>query len=123
MTTIVIPQTRWPGKLLNLNGMRGHTANIGRLAAPWRLLGFTVAKEQRIETFMRPVEMWAKFRFPSNHRRDSGNLYPTIKAIVDGFVDAKVLVDDCDGILFGPFLVRDYPNGPAQITIEIEAKV
>ncbi len=122
MTSIVIPEKLWPGKLLNINAMRGHTRYTGPRSAPWRELGKILARREHLTTFTRPVEMWARFRFPSNRRRDTGNLYPTIKAIVDGFVDEKVLVDDCDGILFGPFLVREYPNGPAQITIEMTVR-
>ena len=123
MSTIVIPQGRWPGKLLNINAMRGHTANTGRLARPWRELGFWTAKEAKLTTYMRPVEIWARFRFPTNHKRDTANLYPTIKALVDGLTDARVFVDDCDGIVYGPFLEREYPNGPAQITLEIKVRV
>lgn len=123
MTTIVIPQRYWPGKLLNINSMRKHHQLVGAQVKPWRDLGRIMARKHRLETFTRPVELWAKFRFPTNHKRDSANLYPTVKALVDGFVDEKVLVDDCDGILYGPFLVREYPNGPAQITIEIEVKI
>lgn len=122
MTTIVIPQDDWPGKLLNINAMRRHHQAVGAVVAPWRQLGKIVARRERLTTFTRPVEMWARFRFPNNRRRDTGNLYPTIKAIVDGFVDAKVLVDDCDGVLFGPWLTRQYPNGPAQITIEMTVR-
>jgi hypothetical protein len=122
MTQIVIPQRLWPGKLLNINAMRKQHHAVGAMVAPWRQMGALVARREHLTTFTRPVEMWARFRFPTNHRRDTGNLYPTLKAIVDGFVDEKVLVDDCDGILFGPFLVREYPNGPAQITIEMTVK-
>lgn len=123
MPTIVIPKDRWPGGLLNINAMRKHHQAVGAMVAPWRQLGAFVAREQRLTTFTRPVTIWARFRFPDNRRRDSGNLYPTIKALIDGFVDQKVLVDDCDGVVFGPWIEREYPNGPARITIEIEVKV
>ena len=66
-----------------------------------------------------PVSIWAYFRFTNNRRRDTGNLYPTIKALVDGFVDAELLPDDCDGTVDGPHLSRQYPNGPVRISIVI----
>jgi hypothetical protein len=66
-----------------------------------------------------PVTIWAYFRFTNNRRRDTGNLYPTVKALVDGFVDAGLIPDDCDGIVDGPHLSRHYPNGPGNIHIAI----
>ncbi|MBG0830545.1 hypothetical protein HS041_22545 [Planomonospora sp. ID67723] len=40
---------------------------------------------------------------PSDRRRrDPGNLYPSFKAVIDGFVDAGVLPDDDDKHLVGP---------------------
>lgn len=39
----------------------------------------------------------------TNRRRDVGNLYPTVKACLDGIVsDAKVLPDDDDRHVVGP---------------------
>lgn len=122
MTTIIIPKDRWPGTLLNINAMRKHHQAVGAMVAPWRTLGCLLAREARVGTFNRPVDIWARFRFPSNHKRDTANLYPTVKALIDGLVDAHVLVDDCDGIVYGPWLERQYPNGAAQITLDIEVR-
>jgi crossover junction endodeoxyribonuclease RusA len=58
-------------------------------------------------------------RFPDNKRRDVGNWYPTAKAIVDGLVDANLLPDDNDRHLTGPDMRREYPNGPARVTVTI----
>lgn len=114
---IVIPESLWPGKLLNVNSMRGHSRHISHRIAPWRELGHLIGLRHRGEPLSAPVRLVAAFRFPTNHRRDTGNNYPTVKALLDGLVDAGVLSDDCDGKLDGPFLVRDYPNGHAQITL------
>lgn len=122
MTRIVIPQRRWPGELLNINSMRVHHHRAAAMVKPWRTLGWALAKEQHLQPLQPPVEVWARFRFPTNHRRDTGNLYPTVKALIDGIVSAGVLEDDCDGLLRGPWLVREYPNGDELITLEMKAE-
>lgn len=42
--------------------------------------------------------------WPDGRRRDVHNLFPTIKAHIDGFVDAGLLPDDDDKHLIGPDL-------------------
>lgn len=42
--------------------------------------------------------------WPDKRRRDAMNVHPTIKACVDGFVDAGLLDDDSDKYLTGPDL-------------------
>lgn len=42
--------------------------------------------------------------WPDKRRRDVHNLMPTIKACIDGFVDAGLLPDDSDKHLVGPDL-------------------
>jgi crossover junction endodeoxyribonuclease RusA len=66
-----------------------------------------------------PVHIVVSIRFPNNIRRDVGNYYPTAKAIVDGLVDAGVLPDDDDKHVVGPDNRREYPNGPARVTVTI----
>lgn len=55
--------------------------------------------------------------------RDSGNLQPTSKALVDGLVDAGIFPDDNDKWVVGPdnrFGDRSDRNGLVKITIELE---
>jgi hypothetical protein len=59
------------------------------------------------------------FRFPNNRIRDTGNLYPVAKILVDGIVGLGVLPADDDRHLVGPHLWRDYPNGPHRVTVRI----
>lgn len=119
VTAIEIPHAMWPGDLLNMNALRGQTKVFGRRSRPWRALGADLGRPAAglPHPFLLPVRVLAEFRFPTNHRRDTGNLYPTVKALVDGLVDAGVLVDDCDGLLEGPLPVRTYPNGPLRIRL------
>src|SRR5262249_41737140 len=46
----------------------------------------------------------AHFSFGDFRRRDVHNWLPTIKACIDGFTDAGLWEDDCDGVLIGPDL-------------------
>lgn len=41
---------------------------------------------------------------PDRRRRDTHNLYPTVKAHIDGFVDARLIPDDSWKHLDGPHL-------------------
>ena len=49
--------------------------------------------------------------------RDTANLYPTVKALVDGLGDAGVLLGDHDSRVEGPWLKRTYPNGPLRLRL------
>jgi hypothetical protein len=48
------------------------------------------------------LRLVAWLRFPDARRRDPHNYMPTLKAMVDGFVDAGVLTDDDKHHLQGP---------------------
>nr|WP_303769103.1 hypothetical protein [Schaalia odontolytica] len=43
--------------------------------------------------------------YPDRRRRDRHNLAPTIKAMLDGLIDAGLLPDDADRYLDGPYTV------------------
>lgn len=63
-------------------------------------------------------------RWPDRRRRDVHNLFPTIKAAVDGLVDAGVLPDDDDTHLIGPDLRVDRdtlaPKDRVVLTMHLE---
>jgi Holliday junction resolvase RusA-like endonuclease len=110
----------FPGRLLNLNYQRGQTRFMARATAEWKFLGATLARQQFLpRPIDPPVRVVAEFTFPDHHRRDSGNLYPTVKALVDGIVKAGCLADDCDGMVEGPWIRRSYPNGPLGLLLSI----
>jgi hypothetical protein len=118
---IEMPATEFPGKLLNVNSQRGHSRVYGRLADPWRKYGKRKALALGVEALETPVVIWAHFRFADNRRRDTSNLYPTLKALVDGFVDAGLIPDDCDGVIHGPHLQREYPNGSPRLLVTLQS--
>ncbi|WP_194521947.1 hypothetical protein [Cellulosimicrobium sp. JZ28] len=118
VVVLEIPASRFPGKPLNVNDFRGQTKHLARSVKPWRQLGCVLGRDHRFpHPFVHPVRVWAEFRFPDNRRRDTPNLYPTIKPLIDGLVDAGVLLGDHDGRVEGPWLKRTYPNGPLRLRL------
>lgn len=66
----------------------------------------------------------AVFQYPDKRRRDRYNLWPTIKAAVDGIVAAGILEDDSDDHIDGPFITIDPeptrdPRGLVRVVITI----
>lgn len=116
LLTLDLPGTEWPGPLLNANSLRGQTRHLGRLTAPWRALAARSVRLTGRVIVAPPVRVWVEVTFPNNRRRDSGNLAPTAKALVD----AGVIPDDCDGLLEGPFVRRVYPNGSPRLRVIVE---
>ncbi|ALY10499.1 RusA-like resolvase [Arthrobacter phage TaeYoung] len=87
----------------------------------WRNLAAGAALRAGVEPLT-----WARIvywvRWPDNRKRETSNLQPTAKAIVDGLVDAGVLLDDRDEIVDGPDARRIYPNGPHRVIIQLWRK-
>ncbi len=114
MTTLVLEP---PAALINANDRLHHHAKA-KLTKAWRNAGWDVSIGRR-DRFT-SAHITVTIRFPTNHRRDVGNYYPTAKAIVDGLVDAGVLPDDNDTHVIGPDMRREYPNGPIRVTVTIQ---
>lgn len=51
--------------------------------------------------------------YPRNGKADPANSAPTIKALIDGFVDAGVWPDDDSTHVIGPTYLRDVTTGTA----------
>jgi hypothetical protein len=90
-------------KLLNSNS-RDHRMAAAKLTAMWRSAGREAASG--LETFDGPVHILARIHKPRSGRWDPNNFWPTVKAIVDGVVDAGVLVDDDHEHVIGPDMRR-----------------
>lgn len=67
----------------------------------------------------RPAPWWSPERrcqyvavigWPSNRRSDSDNAMPTVKALLDGLVDGRILSDDGDAVIASRTLARDTAN-------------
>lgn len=104
MTTIefAIPTAR----IINAN-QRSHWARKAELTRFMRL-------EAKLHALGHPpmerAHLTVHVGWPDKRRRDAMNLHPSIKACVDGFVDAGLLDDDSDAHLTGPDL-RPYVAG------------
>ena len=89
-----------------------------KLTALWREAGRVSAGLVDGEPYAGPVHIFAHVYKPRAGRYDAGNLYPTIKAILDGVVDAGLLVDDSNDYVIGPDL-RHGGKGPARIVLTV----
>jgi crossover junction endodeoxyribonuclease RusA len=111
--TVTIPA---PAPWLNANQRVDRRRQAGTVRA-WRDAAHLLAKAARVPKLYR-VALTAELRFGDKRRRDTPNYYPTIKAAIDGLVDAGVLDDDEDSLVVeltirpGPQLDRK-PYGPA----------
>lgn len=66
------------------------------------------------------VKIRAIYKAPDNRRRDVSNLFPSVKAAVDGLVDAGVLQDDNDRYVKSLEMTRSPDNvRGGQLIIEI----
>lgn len=73
--------------------------------------------------YTRPVHVTAHIGYPTNGRADPANAAPTVKALIDGLVDAGVFIDDDHTHLIGPDYRRDTvkaPRGLHTVRLEIE---
>lgn len=87
----------WRERARRTRGIRAKT----RFLAEQQLRDGTLTRLQRAQAV-------AVIEMPTSRRSDPGNAAPTVKAIIDGLVDAGVLPDDDRDHLIGP----DYRPGP-----------
>ena len=100
----VLPLTR--SKLITAND-KPHWAARAKLTKQIRQWGYLLGREgkgvARLGLTHARVEM--EFAYPDRRRRDRSNLAPTVKALMDGLIDAGLLPDDADRFLDGPHTV------------------
>lgn len=84
-----------------------HWTERSRLTMQLRLWGCLLGREgegvARLHLTRARVEF--EFAYPDRRRRDRHNLAPTVKAMMDGLIDAGLLPDDSDRFLDGPHTV------------------
>nr|DAU83083.1 MAG TPA: Endodeoxyribonuclease RusA [Caudoviricetes sp.] len=100
----VLPLTR--SKLLTAND-KMHWAARARLTKQLRQWGYLLGREGEgvARLGLRHARVEMEFAYPDRRRRDRSNLAPTVKAIMDGLIDAGLLPDDADRFLDGPHTV------------------
>lgn len=117
---VVIAKGSWvPAYLLNANE-RGHWGKREKRRSYWRELAYGKLRTTSLG-LQRPlqerVHIFVEISWPDHRRRDAANWHPTAKAIIDGIVDAKVLIDDSNRYLVGPDMRSAY--GPHQVRLVI----
>ena len=94
-----------PRHLLLTSNQRLHWATKAKRTKALRWRGYQVGLDM---DQMQKTHLTVFVHWPDNRRRDEMNLAPTLKACIDGMVDAGVLPDDSGDYLIGP----DYRRGP-----------
>ena len=98
---------------------RTHRMVEARRVSAWRAAAKDAADDRN--HFNGPAHITATFHKTRAGRWDAGNLYPTAKAIVDGLVDAGILVDDSNEYVIGPDMRAGEKRDTASVVIEIKA--
>lgn len=72
----------------------------------------TLARSKRLPLGLDRIEVTLHWQAPDRRRRDSDNLYPTLKACIDGLRDAGVVVDDDSTRVTSNCVVHEGPADP-----------
>lgn len=97
----------------------GHWAPGSKKVEFWRTLGAAVARAERAPKLSRG-RVVVSFRFPARtYTKEVSNLQPTVKALVDGLVDARVFPEDNDGVVFGQDARRESFVGPLRMVVMV----
>lgn len=97
---VTIPLT--PKARLLTSNQRMHWAKKAELTKLWRILGKHYALD--LPKHIDRAQVDAYVYKPNKRRYDPANLYPTFKALVDGFTDAGVWEDDDAAHVDGPLM-------------------
>ena len=90
-----IPQ---PAPWISANG-REHYHAKAQLTKVWRRAAAINARAAKVANLATPVTIDAVVHKARNGRWDAHNLMPTVKAAIDGLVDAGVIPDDSNAHL------------------------
>ena len=108
------------GELLNSNDRRHHMAH-NRVAQRLRGEATLLARAQRLPRLERAHLFYVLHPDTVVREREPGNWAPTVKACLDGLVDAGVLPDDNSDHLEGPFPMMgpavDAPGGRMSLVL------
>lgn len=100
-----VPLPPLPRPWLNSNDRDAHWGRRKSLSAAYRLSVYSECRTKLIPQ-LEGAYVMALISFGTSRRRDVLNVYPTVKACIDGMVDAGVIPDDSDKYLIGPDLRR-----------------
>ncbi|QSR25546.1 hypothetical protein CFH99_07910 [Nocardioides aromaticivorans] len=109
----VIPDGLW----LSAND-RMHWAPKAKRTKALRELGYDTAMANPVGTFD-VAHIAAFIGYPRNGRADPANAAPTVKALIDGLVDAGVFPDDDSTHVIGPTYLRGNKCPAGQHTVRL----
>ncbi len=107
-----------PASLWMSANQRLHWAQRAKRTKALRQLGFVVARNARLGT-LGTTHVAAFIGYPSGGRADPANASPTIKALIDGAVDAGVWPDDDHLHVIGPTYLRGPKSPPGTHTVRL----
>lgn len=96
-----VDDTAW----LSANDRR-HWADVAKRTKALRQMGFLIARRDRVPSHG-TAHVAAFIGYPRAGRADPANAAPTVKALIDGLVDAGVWPDDDSTHVIGPTYLRD----------------
>jgi Holliday junction resolvase RusA-like endonuclease len=109
-------------KLLSANELRQvkHWSHYNATIRNLRRIANTLACAGKIPKNLPKIKVRAIYCPSDNRRRDSTqNYFPSVKACIDGLVDAKVISDDNDKIVVSVEMVRGENIKKSQLILEI----
>lgn len=125
-TVLVVPPCKW----MNSNDRHSHWSQRSGPTKEWREETAKATRDSAVPAMERATVTAVVRRADRRTDTDAQNRYPTIKAAIDGVVDAGVLPDDKDGCLLaltirpGPPVAKvDFPRGVLELIITEEALV
>lgn len=104
---IDVPDNEW----LTSNS-KEHPQAVGRKRRALRRRSWAAAKQAKLMAYRGPVHIMALITYRTTGRADPTNAIDTCKPIIDGLVDAGVLVDDDSSHVLGPDMRRDKGRSP-----------
>ena len=111
--TFTIPAELW----LSAN-QRLHWAPKSKRTKALRLMGYAVARSELLAD-VGTAHVAAFIGYPRNGKADPANAAPTIKALIDGMVDAGVWPDDVHVHVIGPTYLRDPKSGDGTYRVRL----
>jgi crossover junction endodeoxyribonuclease RusA len=110
-----------PGTKLLTSNQRYHWRTRAKITRELRTMSRDLAEQQEIPRADK-VHVRGHWHYHDNRKRDPGNWYPSLKAMIDGaLVDSGIITDDDDKHLIFDGIHRGEPNiRHGQLVLEIE---
>lgn len=121
------PDKPQPVVTLDVAGPPGFVSSNGRgswhvhnkALAAWRLCAANIGRRAHATQFGAPVEIVVLVHRQTNRHSDASNVFPTIKAVIDGICDAGILRDDSDTYVSGLTIRRGKNTAKPRLTVTL----